>query len=364
MPVEKIDIHTFISRHGLVPVIDVRSPSEFTHAHIPGAFSVPLFSDEERAVVGTAYTQQSRKAAVAHGLDFFSASMKKIQSAIEEILSAHMQKNVSAPADPSLIIHCWRGGMRSEAVAWLMSLYGYKIQILAGGYKAFRKWALSQFEKEYRVKIVGGFSGSGKTEILKELKKQGQPVIDLESLASHKGSAFGTLGQKKQPSSEMFENMLALELWKNVLHEADSRQEIWMEDESIHIGTVGIPHKLWEQMRKSDVYFLQIPFEERLSHITQVYGSFSREELIECTLKIKKRLGGANAKFVTDAFENDRFKEAFSVLLRYYDKMYGQSLENREAGGSVLKEVSCKKVNPLNAHKLINDSEVLTDKPA
>lgn len=350
MPVEKIDIENFLQLSNEFPVLDARSPSEYAHAHIPGAFSVPIFTDEQRKIIGTAYKKESRQVAVNHGLNYFSERMKVIPGEVENLVRFH-NKN-SGSQTKKFLVHCWRGGMRSDAVAWLLNLYGYKIYLLKGGYKAFRKWALAQFEKEYSLKVLGGFTGSGKTEVLKELSQMGKKVIDLEGLANHKGSAFGALGEKAQPSSEMFENLLALQLWQNFQAgngNAQMKNEIWIEDESAHIGTVGIPKVFWQQMRKSRLYFLDIPFEERLKNIERTYGIYDKQELVNCVLKIQKRLGGLNTKNTVQFIKEGNFYAAFYILLKYYDKMYAQSLQKREDIESLLLKISCKNTEKGNA---------------
>ena len=353
MPIEKIDIKNFLELSEKFPVLDVRSPAEFAHAHIPGAFSVPIFTDEQRKVIGTAYKKQSRKVAVNHGLDYFSERMKVIPSEVENLVKAQYKNEET---NKTFLVHCWRGGMRSDAVAWLLNLYGYKIYLLKGGYKAFRRWTLAQFEKEFYLKVLGGFTGSGKTEVLKELREKGEKVIDLEGLANHKGSAFGSLGEEKQPSSEMFENLLAIDLWKvnsGANGNEHTKKAIWVEDESAHIGTVGIPKSFWQQMRNSRLYFLEIPFEERLKNIVKTYGIFPKEELIECVLKIQKRLGGLNTKNVIQFITEGNLKEAFSILLNYYDKMYGQSLQKREEVDSLMQKIPCCHTETENATFLL-----------
>jgi tRNA 2-selenouridine synthase len=357
MPIEKIDIDHFLSLPQELPVIDVRSPGEYNHAHLPGAFNVPLFTDEERATIGTAYKKQNRRAAVDHGLEFFSERMKTIPGQIENIISGWKQKNESSALQardkkPGIVIYCWRGGMRSGAVAWLMSLYGDKIYTLNGGYKTFRRWALAQFEKKYFLRVLGGYTGSGKTDILKELKKNGKTIIDLEDLANHKGSAFGSLGEQPQPSHEMFENRLALQLWEVNKHNRDN-QEIWIEDESVHIGTVGIPKVFWQQMQDSPLYFIDIPFCERVGYIEKTYSIFDKKSLIACTLKIQKRLGGLNTKNAIQFFSENNFREAFSILIEYYDKMYSKSLNNRRNFKS-LKRVTYNKVDCVDAAKKLS----------
>ena len=360
MPAEIIDIENFLSLAETLPVIDVRSPEEYLHAHIPGAFSVPLFSDEQRKIIGTAYVKESRQIAVNHGLGFFSERMKIIPGEVLNIIN-EFKKDKSVDGN-SLLIHCWRGGMRSETVAWLLNLFGYKIYVLKGGYKSFRRWVLAQFEKEYSLKVLAGFTGSGKTEVLKELSRKGKLIIDLEKLANHKGSAFGGLGENPQPSHEMFENLLAIELWKIQNREHNGQEytkndviEFWIEDESVHIGTVGIPKIFWQQMRKSPLLFLDIPFEERVKFIIKIYGVFDKQELIKCILKIQKRLGGLNTKNAIQFLSDGDLHSAFSILLRYYDKMYGESLHNREGIEFLLKKIPCNEAVAENAKLLIDE---------
>lgn len=360
MPVEKIPIDQFLKLSLENPVLDVRSPAEFSHAHIPGAFSVHIFTDEQRAVVGTAYVQQSHMVAVNHGLDFFSERMKIIPKEVTNIISDWEKRKGIMPEN--VLIHCWRGGMRSEAVAWLLNLFGYKVYVLKGGYKSFRTWVLSQFEKKYSLKILGGFTGSGKTEVLKELRRKGKNIIDLEQLASHKGSAFGGLGGNPQPSHEMFENLLAIELWKlqnseynGEVYTKNDFCEIWLEDESVHIGTVGIPKTFWQQIRESPLYFLDVPFDQRVKFIVNTYGVFDKQDLIDCILKIQKRLGGLNTKNAIQFLSDGDFHSAFSVLLKYYDKMYGESLYNRKGIEFLLKKIPCNEAVAENAKLLIEE---------
>lgn len=337
MAAEKINIENFLKFADQYPVIDVRSPGEFMHAQIPGAYSLPLFTDEERKIVGTNYKQQSREAAIKIGLDYFGVKMKKMVEEAERLNSK------------TILVHCWRGGMRSGAVAWLLDMYGFKVYTLAGGYKAFRNWVLKQFEKEYNLKILGGYTGSGKTIVLRELKEKGQPVIDLENLANHKGSAFGAIGEKPQPSQEMFENLLATELFKRAPVTAGT----WLEDESQRIGRVIIPSTFWEKMRNSPVYFLDIPFEERLNYLVNTYGNFEKEKLVEAIERIQKRLGGLETKTALTLLSEENTRECFSILLKYYDKLYKKGLHNRKNYESLLNIIPCSSVNsPVNVNKL------------
>lgn len=316
MPVLPIDIDRFFELTNVL-VIDVRSPKEYKHAHIPTAVSIPLFSDEERAIVGTAYKQVSRETAIKYGLDFFGPKMRRIVEQVEGLLSDKSTKEV--------IVHCWRGGMRSAAVAWLLDMYGCKVYTIIGGYKSFRNKVITILGEDRPYTILGGYTGSAKTEILQSIKKLKAEVIDLEGIAHHKGSAFGAIGQSAQPSQEMFENILAL-----ALKEADRKNKpIWLEDESQRIGTLNIPAQMWDVIRKKPVVFVDIDFEKRLEHIQHTYGKLNKGDLAAAIVRIKKRLGGLETKTALNYLTEDNTKECFRILLTYYDKLYHKALLNR-----------------------------------
>ena len=359
MAIQKITIEQFLGLAKTNPVLDVRSPGEYIHAQIPGAFSLPLFTDEERKVVGTAYKQQSRETAIKFGLDFFGVKMKKMVEEVESLLAERKkQSKKTKGSEPivsnSVLVHCWRGGMRSAGVAWLLDLYGFKVYTLAGGYKAYRKWVRDQFDKKYRLKIIGGYTGSGKTLIINELKRIGIPVVNLEGLGNHKGSAFGSLGEAPQPTQEMFENLLA-----ESLHNINSSvNEIYIEDESQRIGQLQIPMPFWDTMRGSKVAFLDIPFKKRLEYIAEEYGKFEKEKLINAVIRIQKRLGGLETKNTIGFLLENNHKEAFSILLTYYDKWYYKGLQNRENLADLLTKIPCESVDAkANANILLHENE-------
>ena len=380
MAAEKINIEYFLELAKQHPVIDVRSPGEYNHAHIPGANSLPLFSDEERSVVGTAYKQESRQRAIKHGLDFFGPKMKKMVEEVESIIDNKQQaigkkeslnNGKALPIANCVLVYCWRGGMRSGAVAWLLDVYGFKVYTLIGGYKKFRNYVLDTFKLPFEIKILGGYTGSGKTETLKELERKGEPTINLEEIAKHKGSAFGNIGMPKQPTQEMFENILACGL-RTKRYEPKHQKgfpqinlnpaPIWIEDESQRIGHVNIPNELWSTMRQSPIYFLDIPFDSRLDHIINEYGCLDKEKLKEAIVRIKERLGGLETKNAIQLLNEDNTIESFRILLKYYDKWYTKGLHNRENINSLLHLIKCDAVSPENAKKLVQQP-VYHEKP-
>ncbi|MBP6396574.1 MAG: tRNA 2-selenouridine(34) synthase MnmH [Saprospiraceae bacterium] len=324
-------------------VLDVRSPSEYNHAHIPGALNLPLFTDEERSVVGTLYKQNSRQEAIKTGLTYFGPRMKEMVLTVEKWLRQKFELNDEVeliPSDYTLVVHCWRGGMRSGGVAWLLDLYGFKVQVLEGGYKAFRNWVLGIFQKPHDLNIIAGNTGAAKTRVLHALSVKGRCVIDLESLAAHKGSAFGNIGMPEQPGQEMFENLLAFELAKW------DGKTIWLEDESIRIGQVNLPKEFWILMQKSIHYVLHVPFEKRLEYTVEEYGKLPLEKMINAIVRIKKRLGGLEAGNAINALIEDRVADAFSILLRYYDKWYQKALDQKSLSADQLIVIPCFDTDP------------------
>jgi len=369
MAAEKIHIEQFLelAKHHLV--LDVRSPGEYKHAHIPGAHSFPLFTDEERKIVGTAYKQQSREEAIKFGLDFFGPKMKKMVEEAEKLIidrkTLTEETNNIQRTTNIVLVHCWRGGMRSGAVSWLLDLYGFKVYTLIGGYKKFRHYVLDTFKMPFRFNLIGGYTGSGKTDLLKTLKEKGESIIDLEEIAKHKGSAFGNIGMPEQPGQEMFENLLTLELREQLIigrgsltentnnDQQESTNCIWLEDEAQRIGLVNLPTDFWASMRNSPLYFLDIPFEERLKKIVLDYGHLDAERMTDAIKRISEKLGHLNAKNAILGLKEGKIDESFAILLKYYDKFYFKSLHNREAINSLLQTIQCKSVIPENADQLL-----------
>ena len=310
----RITINELMKAPGAIPFVDVRTPAEFSHGHMPGAFNIPLFSNEERIQVGTTYKQVGREAAILLGFDLTGA---KWSGFIRQALEVAPQKKVA--------VHCWRGGMRSEAMAWALGLYGFEVYLVEGGYKRYRRWVLGQFGMPYQLWVIGGMTGSGKTRILHQLQERGEQVIDLEDLAQHQGSSYGTLNKLVQPTQEQFENDLAGKLCR-----FDRSRKIWVEDESSSIGKRLIPRPFWDRMQESYLLDLQVPVAQRIQALVQEYGSLDKDFLVECTDRIRKRLGPEQAKYAIAAIREDRMEEFIRLVLVYYDKAYRKGLASRK----------------------------------
>ncbi len=312
--VNTVAVEKFLAEPDAGAILDVRSPAEYIRGCIPGAHNLPLFTDDEREQVGLTYHRLGREAAVKTGLDITGPRLRSYVEKVEQIAD---QKSVR--------IYCWRGGMRSGSLAWLLSTAGFRVLRLDGGYKAYRHYVLESFELPRKIFILSGPTGSGKTAILMELKELGEQVLDLEGLAKHKGSTFGALGEDPQPPQQLFENMLAGQ-WRRF----DPQRPVWIEDESQRIGRRMIPQPLWEQMRAAPVFFLDMARELRVQRLVNDYGGFPVEELAGGVTRVKNRLGGANARAAAEALERGDLAECCRILLSYYDKTYRYGLSRRD----------------------------------
>lgn len=308
---EYLEATTFIGEKKEIPIIDVRSPSEYEQGHIPGAINIPIFSDDERARVGTVYKQSGRENAIEQGLEFVGPKLKDLA----------MQGKKLALGD-QLKVYCWRGGMRSEKMSWLFELMGINCYVLRGGIKAYRRQLLHDFDQIHKLYILQGSTGTGKTEILLKMQELGEQVIDLEKHANHRGSAFGDIGLGEQPTSQQFQNDLY-----QILNQLDMEKRIWVESESLTIGKVYLPETLWQKMNRSILVELVIPREKRIDRLVSEYGKFDQEVLIRSTMKIQKRFGGNNVKKVVRFIEEGHLHQAADLLLTYYDKSYTFSQE-------------------------------------
>ena len=304
-------IDSLHARSGVI--IDVRSPSEYAKGHWPGAVNLPLFSDQERAEVGTVYKKNGRRDAIHLGLSLTGQKLTDLADQLEALRDAGPPR-----------IYCWRGGMRSASIAWLADLLDLKPTLLIGGYKRYRHWVLEQFSQPWPLRVMGGRTGTGKTDLLLALRERDVAVIDLEGLANHRGSSFGGLGLPPQPTTEHYENLLAEQLvrWRQ-----RSASAIWLEAESIQVGCCRIPAELFRQMQQAPVLEIQRTSDERVQRLVGVYGQQGQQALAEATERISRRLGPQRTAQALSAIENQDWTTACEAMLDYYDRCYDRELK-------------------------------------
>ncbi|KQS30735.1 tRNA 2-selenouridine(34) synthase MnmH [Dyadobacter sp. Leaf189] len=314
--INNISIQEYLSMQAGIVLADVRTPAEFEHAHIPGAVNLPLFSNQERVLVGTTYKQVSREAAILLGFDLTGNKW-----------SGFIRQALELAPDKRIALHCWRGGMRSGAMAWALDLYGFEVFLIRGGYKSYRQWANQQFAREYELLVLGGMTGSGKTRQLGWLREMGEQVIDLEELARHQGSAYGTMNKMIQPTQEQFENNLA---W--VMKDIDGNRRVWLEDENLNIGKVTIPRALWASMIQAPLLNVEVDINIRVAGLVGEYGALDKDFLIACTQRIHKRLGPLQTTQAIEAIQQDKMDDFIRIVLVYYDKAYLKALARSDPG--------------------------------
>lgn len=287
-------------------LIDVRSPGEFLEGHIPGAVNLPILNDAHRAQVGTMYKKKGKEAAISLGHKLVDPLRDEILQNLREITDRNEVR-----------LYCARGGLRSRYMASFFAANGLKVYILTGGYKSYRNAVLEFIGSFKKLIILSGFTGSGKTEILQSMSKQGAQVLDLEKLASHKGSAFGSLGMENQPLSSMFHNSIF-----NDLRNFNPNAPVWVENESHTIGKVFLPPVLWDHMKNAPGVELVLPPEERVRFTLQNYGNFTGEQLKGCVQNLKRRLGDEEMRSICMLIDEGCLEEAVHRLFKYYDKSY------------------------------------------
>lgn len=299
----KIDELIPLIEKNKMSLIDLRSPSEFEEFRIPGSFNIPLFTDKERAEVGTLYTQQSKEAAMDRGLEILSA---KLPAFIGEFKKIEGDKT----------LFCWRGGMRSKTAATLLDLMNIHVNRLEGGIRSYRKWVVNQLEQyqpPFKALVLNGLTGTGKTRILHALSMEGYPVIDLEGMANHKGSNFGHIGQKPH-IQKMFDSLLI-----HRLMELKNSPYVLLEAESSRIGKVVIPPFLNELKDQSLQIIIEMPMEERVKEILKDYEPAKyQQECIDAFMRIKEKIHTPIAKQIEEALVNGDFASAIRLLLEYY----------------------------------------------
>ncbi len=329
----RLDPAAFIAACAAFPLIDARTPSEYARGHIPGAVNLPLFTDAEHAVVGIAYKEHGRSEAVVRGLESVGPRLPETARALLAF-------------GPRLFFYCARGGMRSGSLAGLAETLGLEVRTLRGGYKAFRNFALKLFEHPPALRVLGGKTGSGKTEALALLRERGEQVVDLEALALHRGSAFGGFPDKPQPTQSQFENNLAV-----ALAACDPSRPIWLEDESENIGRVNLPRSFFLHLRREPLFVLRTPESDRLRRVLADYSSLPVGDIGDALDRIKKRLGGAEHARARQALEQGDLTVIAELLLAYYDRAYTKQLRDRPLVATIEAE------NPATAAEMLIRAE-------
>lgn len=294
-----------------IPLVDVRSPKEFSEGHIVHSQNIPLLENHEREIIGTLYKAEGAEAAVAKGYELVTPRK-------EELLA----KGRDFSKDKALRVYCWRGGMRSQKMANLFESEGISCSVLEGGYKAFRQDLRKSFDQSANWLVLMGMTGSGKTALLKELEKKGEQILDLEHHARHRGSAFGALGMSEQPTTAQFQN----ELYE-AFYGLDTARRIWIECESYNIGQVYLPEGLWDHMLIAPAIELLVDREKRVARLVEEYGDFSISALEQATHRIERRLGSQKVEEVKNDLRAGELHRVASILLEYYDKSYFNSLK-------------------------------------
>jgi tRNA 2-selenouridine synthase len=310
-----ISLQEFLSLRNDLPVVDVRSPLEFQEGHIRGVLNIPLLNDEERVAVGTDYKQKGQSEAIKTGFRLVGPRLEEIVNEAGKISSGK-----------ELLVHCWRGGMRSNNFCQFIGMAGVKSKALTGGYKAYRQFGLEAFKKPLPLILLTGCTGSGKSEVLRALKEKGAQILDLEKLASHKGSAFGHLMMDPQPTTEQFQNNLFEEILK-----LDLSKPIWVEDESIAIGKIFLPNDFWQTMMKSHIVKMDVDKKIRVERLTNEYGSADRDEFLQIMGKVTNKLGGQHFNAAKEKLLQGDMASTIEILLTYYDKAYLNSIDKRKS---------------------------------
>ncbi len=309
-------------------MIDARSEAEFAQSHIPSARNLPILNDGERKVVGTLYKEKGAEEATLKGFELVGPRFHEIQ---KEAIRLFPQRKI--------ILYCWRGGMRSQILSWLLSMVGFEVYRLKGGYKTYRTFTFTEVRKERNLIVLGGKTGVGKTLLLKKLSEKDEQVLDLEALANHRGSSFGSIGLPPQPSVEQFENLMA-----EKLRGFDPRLPLWVENESRKIGRIILPDLFYAQMVGSPLIDLQKPAEERIDYIAKEYGNFPPDDLVAAVLRLKKKLGGLRTQEAIADIQAGNHTSWISNLLVYYDKTYEFDLSRHEAGKTLILELGGKTI--------------------
>jgi tRNA 2-selenouridine synthase len=301
-----INAQQFTTLGNKIPIVDVRSPAEFAEGHIPNAINIPLFDNDERAIIGTLYKVKGRISAIEKGLDIVGPKMVSF-----------VRQALQLASSGELLVYCWRGGMRSESMGWLFERVDINCSLLRGGYKSYRNYLLDTVGNLPNLIVIEGYTGSGKTEILDSLRTIGEQVIDLEKIANHRGSAFGGIGMNAQPTTQQFQNTI----FKEILN-FDLSKIIWIEGESRTVGKIFLPDPLWDRMNETHNIEIAIPRHDRIKRLVHEYGNFPAEQMENAISSLIRRLGDLRMKEILSSYREKNLEITADKLLEYYDQSY------------------------------------------
>lgn len=309
-----VSIDEFLKLRAALPVADVRSEKEFEEGHIRKAANIPILNNEERIAVGTDYKQKGQSEAIKTGFRLVGPRFLEIINQAE-----HLAKGTE------LLVHCWRGGMRSSNFCQILGMAKVGTIQLQGGYKAYREKALDAYKMPMQLCMIGGLTGSGKSEVLRALARRGEQILDLEKLANHKGSVFGGLMMAAQPTTEQFQNDLFEEI-----RDLDLSKRVWVEDESIAIGKIFLPEPFWRRMSAAPVFDVSVDKPARIERLVREYGGADKVAFLAAMESISKKLGGQHFKAARENLLAGDMASTIEILLTYYDKAYSTGLKNKE----------------------------------
>ncbi|MFW6383219.1 MAG: tRNA 2-selenouridine(34) synthase MnmH [Nanoarchaeota archaeon] len=340
---EKINIEKAWEDYSSYLFVDTRSPAEFEEDHVPRSYNLPIFDDTERKNIGILYKADKQKA-FDLGIDYYS---KKLPGLVKEIRKL--------PRNKKIIVYCWRGGLRSKAIAQLIDLLGYSSYQLEGGYKAYRAFVrenLYKYQTDFRFIVLWGLTGTAKTKIIKRLK----PAIDLEGLAQHRSSLFGAVGLNPR-SQKYFESLLYFELEK-----LKGTGLVFIEGESKKIGDVIIPSVIYNKMKNGVKVRIESSLKARVKNTVKEYFLDENVEQIKSIIPLlKQKLGTKRVNELLQWMQDKNYENVSEVLLtEYYDPLYRHTIDRMDydyeiKADSITKHIE--KLNSIRSELLINSKK-------